>query len=162
MREMRQQIPKETNVPFTPPATHSQEGFFLIGIAFANVFFNREANCSLLEASIQRCILNKCPKLHKPQISTVQLLSFLLCYCPACGSRYPQLLASKLFKVHTVSPEQHHGTEQAEIQPESKVATNAPKVWFCYSFCYEAEPGKPRLLPSSPRAGCNQAASHQL
>lgn len=131
MREMRQQIPKETNVPFTPPATHSQEDFFpffLTGIAFANVFFSRETNRSLLEASIQRCILNKCPKFHKSQVSTVQKLSFLLYYCPASCSKYPQQIASKLFNIHAVSPAQHHGTEQAKIQPKGKAATNAPKL----------------------------------
>lgn len=150
---MRQQIPKETNVPFTPPATHSQEDSSLTGIAFANVFFNRETNYSLLEVSIQRCILNKCPKFHKTEISTVQLPSFLLYHCPAYCSRYPQLLASNLFKVYTVSPEQHHGTKQVEIQPEGKVATNAPKVWFCYSFCYEAEPEQAKAPPFKSRHG---------
>lgn len=128
MWEMRQQIPKETNVPFTPPATHSHEAFFLIGMAFANIFFNRETNCSQLEASIQQCISNKPPKFHNPQIPTFHLLSFFLYLYPTFCSQYPQLLPGKLFNVRTVSPEQHHATEQVKIRPKDRAAQNTPSL----------------------------------
>lgn len=57
--------------------------FFLIGIAFVNAFLNREPNCSILETSIQRCILNKSHKVHKNCVSIVWLPSFYLYYPPA-------------------------------------------------------------------------------
>ena len=134
---------------------HIHRKIFLSGTAFASVFFNRETNCSLLEASIQWHMLNKYTKFHKTQVSTVQLLSFLLYCCPACCSRYPQLLASKLLAVHAVSPEQHHGTGQVEIQPEGAVATNVPKSGFAILSAM-------KLNPSHPSAGGKRAASHPL
>lgn len=139
------------------PHIHRKIFFFLVGTAFTNVFFNREANCSLLEVSTQRWIFNKSHKFHKTQVFTVQLLSFLLYYCPVYCSQYPQLLASKLSGVYAVSPEQHHGTEQVEKQPEGKVAMNTAKVWVCHSVM-KLDESKARLPSSSPGAGCKSVS----
>lgn len=37
------------------------------------------------------------------------------------------ITAIKLFNIHFVSPEQHHGTEQVEIQPERQSSHKCPK-----------------------------------
>lgn len=109
--------------------------FFLISTAFANVFFNRESNCSQLEVSIQQCILNKPPKFHNPQISI--LSPFLHPLLPPCILLNPHdCYQVKLFNVHPVSPEQHRATEQAKIQPKGRGAHNTPYLPLSLLWCW--------------------------
>lgn len=69
------------------------------------------------------------PNFRTPEYT--HFVSFPSCFTSTLHSaQHPRLLPSKLFNVHTVSPEQHHDTEQVEIQPKGRAAQNTPHLPF--------------------------------